>query len=90
MLYLLQSRDDQKYVVFIRTDDYQGFLNQGHWTLIPPRTEQELKIEESYEYLDINWWQLRYRGYGDGKIVKKFKTLDDYKQWVLDYPEYFL
>lgn len=61
----------------------------GNWTRDMPRFPEN---PDYYQEQDkqIYWWQKRYPEFADGRIYKKFTSIEALRKWEHDHPEYFI
>lgn len=93
--YLLQSHDNNDYLLLGRDSISETFFNEGTWSPTPPIKEQlNIYIIETTEVNKnkkiINWWLPNHFEYVDATLVYRCRSLEWYKKWCNKHPELFI
>lgn len=89
MLYLLEDYlTPPRYQLFkVDTNNNTiGFINKGSWRTSIPNT-LEFTGSPLNDYPDFYWWEKEHSEYVDAKLIEKFKTEEEYKEWLHNHPE---
>lgn len=95
MIYLLQSIDDNMYIVMERTDNKEILFNRGDWSYDTPTNLENrgidiTSVERCEQGKPINWWLPKYSEFIDARLIVSCKTREGYTKWLNEHPEYLI
>lgn len=94
MTYYLLKDSQNQYCLFCRDCTSEVFFNEGYWTASPPIGKQlDTTTQETVNYENnkiINWWHPNHYEYADATLIYRCKSLESYKKWCNEHPEFFV